>query len=493
MKISKQKHCIVIGAGIGGMATAVRLAAIGHNVTVLEKNNLPGGKIGQIQRAGFRFDTGPSLFTLPQMVNELLQNDIQNQDKGVKYKKLETVCKYFYEDGTRINAYENPVDFADEIEHQTGEPAQSVLRYLEISRKRYEASADLFIFNPVKRMFRILRQTDWKKFKPLLHINPLQTMHSENSHSFRSPHVVQLFDRYATYNGSSPYLASSVLNVISHLEHNTGAFFPEKGMYSIVENIYQKALELGVKFRFGSEVTGLLRDKNSISGVKTRKEEFFGDAVISDLDINTFYQGVASELKSPFSVKKPDLSSSALIFYWGMGREFPDTDVHNILFSAHYREEFAALFEQGELFRDPTVYLFISSKIVKADAPAGCENWFVMINVPAISKDNQELLKDQARKIIIEKIKRVLKIDPTPHILFEEVTTPRTLQDVTGSYKGALYGNNSNSIRSAFLRHSNHSKKYKNLYFTGGTVHPGGGIPLCLASAAIVAKEIERS
>jgi phytoene desaturase len=468
----------------------VRLASDGNSVTVVEKNSRPGGKMGEIRRNGFRFDTGPSLFTLPQLVDELLQYKPTHEASTLKYQKLKTICRYFYDDGTCINAYANPHEFAKEIEIQTGEPAQNIVSYLDHNKALYNASANLFIFNPLNKLLNAAHQLKASTLKPLLGINPLRTMHGENKQKFRSSHIIQLFDRYATYNGSSPYLASSMLNVISHLEHNTGAYYPQKGMYDIAETIYKKALGMGVNFEFDTKVTGLNFTSGKITGITTPNKTIAANYVISDVDVNTFYRTIAEDIKTPRQVKKPDLSSSALIFYWGMNRVFPELEVHNILFSKQYQQEFESLFRHHKLFNDPTVYLFISSKIVKADAPRGNENWFVMINVPPINNENQDILKHQARKTVINKIKQILKIDPEPHILFEEVATPQTIQDYTGSYKGALYGNNSNALWSAFLRHQNRSRQHKNLFFTGGSVHPGGGIPLCLASAEIIEKQM---
>lgn len=484
---------MIAGAGIGGLATAIRLVAAGHDVTVIEQNDRPGGKMGELRKEGFRFDTGPSLFTMPEMVDELLA--LGNNDSGVSfgYKKLSASCRYFFEDGTQINALNDARDFAREINLQTGEPSEHVHKYLEDAAKLYQASAGLFIFNSRNRLFQTALKENPSRLLPLLKVNPLRTMHEENHRRFRSPHVVQLFDRYATYNGSSPYLTPSMLTVIAHLEHNTGAFFPEKGMYSIAQALYQKAIEMGVEFRFRCKVTGVNTRKRQVTEVQTTQGTLPCDALISDIDVNTFYRQAGQNLRRPLSVRHPRLSSSALIFYWGMNGTFPQLDLHNILFSLQYTEEFTSLFKKKEPFTDPTVYIFVSSKTVNEDAPPGKENWFVMINVPPlVGNDMPEDFIDQARKHIISKIKRVLNIDPSPHILFEEVTTPQTLQDDTGSFKGALYGNSSNSIRSAFLRHPNRSGPYPNLYFTGGSVHPGGGIPLCLASAAIVEKEIEK-
>ncbi|MEI7504033.1 MAG: hypothetical protein WCJ61_12195, partial [Paludibacter sp.] len=185
--------------------------------------------------------------------------------------------------------------------------------------------------------------------------------------------------------------------------------------------------------------------------------------------------------------------SSALIFYWGINRQFLELELHNILFSNDYKTEFDKIFKEQTLTNDPTVYLFISSKMVKNDAPEGSENWFVMINAPANNGQDWESLISEARKSIISKINKTFKIDIEQHIVCEQIGSPLTIEKNTLSQDGALYGSSSNSIFAAFLRHPNWLKNIKNLYFVGGSVHPGGGIPLCLASAKIIDQEIPQA
>ena len=180
-------------------------------------------------------------------------------------------------------------------------------------------------------------------------------------------------------------------------------------------------------------------------------------------------------------------SSSAVIFYWGIRGQFPELDLHNILFSADYRQEFEHLFEKKTLFNDPTVYLNITSKELPTDAPPGCENWFVMINAPGDYGQDWDALVAQARENILAKVSRHLGTDLAPLIESEDVLTPPLIEQRTSSYRGALYGAASNSKFAAFLRHPNFSNKIKHLYCCGGSVHPGGGIPLCLLSAKITA------
>jgi len=317
-------------------------------------------------------------------------------------------------------------------------------------------------------------------------------MHSANRRDFSDQRMVQLFDRYATYNGSNPYRAPATLNMIAHLENNIGAFFPKKGMYAIADSLYQLALKQGVTFCFNTLVTEIILENKTAVGIKTEKEIHAFDLIVSDTDVKYLANNM---LKHPLQkrLNRAEPSSSALIFYWGINKNFPVLDLHNILFSSDYQTEFKKIFDEHALTVEPTVYLFISSKIVKSDAPEGCENWFVMINAPANNGQDWEKLVSDARKNIIEKINKTLQIDIEKHLITEKISSPLTIEENTLSKDGALYGSSSNSMFSAFLRHPNNLRNIKNLYFVGGSVHPGGGIPLCMASAQIIDQEIPQS
>ena len=175
-----------------------------------------------------------------------------------------------------------------------------------------------------------------------------------------------------------------------------------------------------------------------------------------------------------------------MIFYWGISKLFKSLDLHNILFSSDYKNEFNQIFNEKTVPDDPTVYINITSKYKADDAPKGHENWFVMINVPHNQNQDWKSLISIARKNIIHKINNHFEVDLEKLIVFEEYLDPIRIENKTGSYLGSLYGNSSNSKSSAFFRHANFSSKIKDLYFCGGSVHPGGGIPLALNSAKII-------
>ncbi len=493
MPVQTNKKIAIIGAGISGLASAVRLAKAGFEVDVFEKAGNVGGKMNEIHHKGYRFDTGPSLFTLPELLTELYDLCETPANKRLKVLKPEISCRYFYPDTTVINAWQEPEKFAHEVEAKTGEPAIHVLRFLKHSQKLYELTAPLFIFQPLVSLKTLCSRNALKVLMHLHLLSPLQQMAGKNRKWFRSPKVQQLFNRFATYNGSNPYKAPATLNIIPHLEHNLGAYFASGGMYRVAQSLYQLAKDQGARFTFNTAVERIQLTNNGASALIVNGQSTHYDAVVSDVDVFTLYKHLLPRVKMPARYKKRELSSSALIFYWGINRPFPQLDLHNILFAKAYREEFTAIFENKTIHPDPTVYIYISAKENALDAPANCENWFVMINAPHNAGQNWPALREKARKHVVNKINQSLNVSIEDHIVFEEYLDPVRIEAKTNSYRGALYGPGSNSKMAAFLRHPNTTHRIKNLYFTGGSVHPGGGVPLCMASAKIVAHQLTKT
>ena len=474
-------QAIIIGSGIGGMATAIRLARQGISVAIYETSGKAGGKISERTFGGFRFDSGPSLLTLPALVLELLDEDLQ-----FPIRELEIISRYFYEDGTRLTAYSDVHKLAGEISAKFQIPEVRVTRYLEKAATVYDLTADLFIFGSFHRLKNLLK---FKTLKTLLNFRRLQafsSLHAFNQSELGEKRLVQLFDRYATYNGSNPYKTPATLSVISHLEHNLGAFIPRKGMIMVTESLMQQALRLGVTFHFNEPVLKVDVKNGMVQGVWVDQGFIQSDIVVSDVDIHRFYSSLLPDQRRLEKITKEERSSSALIFYWGMKGIFPELDIHNIFFSAHYKEEFDYLFINKDVFDDPTVYIYISSKYRKEDAPKGSENWFVMINAPADVGQNWEEMVERSRRSILKKLERVLGKTLSDCIVNEEVVSPPEIARQTGSVNGSIYGSSSNSRYASFNRHANFRRDTGGLYFVGGTVHPGGGIPLCLSSASIV-------
>lgn len=491
---NKSKSITIIGSGLGGLSAAIRLAHAGCDVTVYEKNSTPGGKARSMERNGFRFDTGPSLITMPFVINELFESAGENPDQWLTLNKLANLCRYFYPDGTILNAYSDKEKFAAEIEKNTTEKKETLYRYLEYCKTIYELTADIFLF---KDLYSPKTYSNLKALRTLFKlpkIDSFRTMNDANRSFFKDEKIIQLFNRYATYNGSDPYKCPATLNIISHVEYSIGGYYATGGMFSLTDALYQLALKKGVKFNFNSPVEKIITDGKNVKGIFTCGKEVLSDTVISNADVYSTYGKLLSDTKSSAAKKynKLEPSSSALVFYWGVNVTSQKLDTHNILFSADYKKEFEELFDKKTYPADPTIYIYISSKFSPADAPAGKENWFVMINAPNSTSSNAkaQISNEKIKDIILAKIKALTGYGIKDKIETESVMTPQDIEEQTGSYKGSIYGISSNSRNAAFLRQPNMSKLYKGLYFTGGSAHPGGGIPLVLLSGKLAAEKI---
>jgi len=494
------KKVAIIGAGIAGIASAIRLVHKGHDVSVFEANAYAGGKLSSLDLKGYRFDAGPSLFTLPNLVTELFELAGKNASNFFEYEQLTKICRYFWEDKTRLTAWAEPQKFAEEVEKITGEPAEKIIRFLKDSAFKYEVLDGLFLQDSLHKLSTWTSKKALKGYLNLPKLGVFGTMNEANQKLFKNPKIIQLFNRYATYNGSDPYQTPATLNIIPHLEYNLGAFFPKKGMVSITNSLVQLAENLGVKFYFDTTVEEIIVENGKAKGVKLRRNgdrnngenkentsDFISfDAVISNMDVTHTYRKLLPTQKHPNFILNQPKSSSGVVFYWGIKNKFPALDLHNILFSDNYLEEFKTIFEQKTIYHDPTIYINITSKYKPDDAPEGCENWFVLINAPTNEKQNWDEIIAQTKENVLKKISRILGQNISELIECEEILDPRTIESKTSSAQGALYGNSSNNRFAAFLRHANFSSKIKNLYFVGGSVHPGGGIPLALSSAKIM-------
>lgn len=480
------KIAIVIGSGIAGIASAIRLAKRGYTVSVFEANNYPGGKLTEISIGGYRFDAGPSLFTLPNLVEELFELYGLSPSEYFEYEELDETCRYFYPDGTTLTAWSDKEQLIKEFEEKLQEPSKNILESLGNSAILYKHLAPLFLEKSLHKMSTWLSSGALAAYSKINQFDFNRTMNEANETRFVNPKTVQLFNRYATYNGSDPYQTPATLNIIPHLEFGIGAFFPKGGMHSITQSLYNLAKDAGVHFYFNTPAEKIVVHKGKAKGIDTKMGFHKADRVVCNMDMVAAYKVLLKDQQQPKKLLNQPKSSSALIFYWGIKKEFKQLGLHNIFFSDDYKTEFEHIFTKGDIYNDPTVYVNITSVKNPIDAPEGCQNWFTMINVPNNQGQDWDTLISEARKAIIEKLSKQLGENIESLIEVEDVLDPRLIEERTSSVAGALYGNSSNNKFAAFLRHPNFSKKIKNLYFCGGSVHPGGGIPLSLSSAKLV-------
>ncbi|MBK8901000.1 MAG: phytoene desaturase [Anaerolineaceae bacterium] len=510
---------LIIGAGIGGLSTAIRLAAAGQRVTIYEKNPQVGGKMGQIEADGFRWDIGPSVITMRHVFEALFASAGRRLDDYLTLEPVEPLTRYFYANGTILDATQDRERMIAQIRQIEPRDVDGYLAYLRYAEQIHCITGPVFIYDrpPTWRSFWRVPFLDWFK------IDGLRTMQQAIENFVRSPELRQLLGRFATYVGGSPFLAPATLNVIAHVELSGGVWYPRGGIYAIAQAMARLAEELGVTIHTNCGVREIAVENGRFSHLILENGTIvWGTAVVSNLDVTTTRQhllrnffhakaqsrrGLGRWLTQLFSPKKtasseeqinnlPLTSShsqfapscSGFILLLGINKQFPALAHHNILFSPDYPAEFEAIFENGRPPADPTIYIAITSKTDPEHAPDGGENWFVLVNAPPLDdrydwQTNQQSYRD----LVLRKIAS-FGFDVREHIVSERVLTPHDLAEGSGAWRGALYGASPNSRWAAFKRPHNRAKQIQGLYYVGGTTHPGGGVPMVTLSGKVAAE-----
>jgi phytoene desaturase len=485
------KKVAVIGGGLGGLSAAIRLSYQDFQVLLFEKNESLGGKMNELKINGFRFDTGPSLLTMPFVIDELFYSVGENRAVYLEFIPIDPICRYFWEDGSTMDATANTDRMINEIKKFSAGDAKGYENFLAYTKRIYDITADVFLFKPIHEIKKLV---DWQTFLKLFRvpqIDPFRTVHESVFRFFKHPKIVQLFDRYATYNGSNPYQAPATLNIIPYVEYGLGCYYIKSGMYQLINSLKILAEKLGVEIHTGTKVEKIINQQNRVNGIQVNGEKISADYVISNADVVVAY----NQLIDGFSKKQAKLnqlepSLSGVVFLWGIDMQHPQLAQHNILFTANYQLEFKQIFEEKQVPDDPTIYIAITSKLDPDHAPAGGENWFVLTNVPyLIENQNWDSEVARLKKVVLEKLNK-LGIHISDHIQVEKIITPQDFYNQYRSNRGSIYGISSNDRMTAFRRPANRSREIKGLYFAGGSTHPGGGVPLAMLSGKMCAELI---
>lgn len=466
----------IIGAGPAGLSAAALLANKGHKVDVFELGSSYGGKLGLLELDGLKFDKGPSLCTEAAVIDSVFTLCNENPRDYWRYKKLNVGTKYFWQDGYSYLMPIGQQKVANSLVKDFRTNKNSTTKYLSKMEEQYIYIAPEFL----DTNFNLFNLANIFKVKKLISTVPLifTTAHRQNA-KFKNAKVQQIFNRFATYSGSSPYKGPAILNLAGAPEIIDGVYYPIGGMRSIADGLYKLAAKKGVKFNFNSYIHKIDRQKEGYKVYANSKGIIF-DKVVYAGD----YANLKDILKDRNGNNKLDhRSTSGLVFYWNVKGKNPKLGLHNILFSKDYGKEFNQI-EAGKVPDDPTIYINITSKLEPKLAKPGFENWFVMVNVAAGTNFNKEQVS-KIKNLVKTKIEKTLgnKIQ----ISSSSYLSPANIQQETGSYLGAIYGSDSNNIARAINKPKVTNKKYPGLYCIGGTVHPGGGVPLSIRSAKIVA------
>jgi phytoene desaturase len=491
------KTIAVVGGGLGGLATAVRLAHKGYGVTVFEKNERVGGKMDIRQLGGYTFDTGPTLLTMPFILEDLFSSVGARVEDYVETLPLQPLCRYFFSDGSSLDAFSDLKDFADQVRRISPSDASRVGTFFEHSRSIYDAAAGPFLFSEFGSLRGRALLRSLRYLPAVRKIDAFRTLSEAVAAHFGDSRIRQLFNRFATYNGSSPYLAPATLAIIPFVEFTMGGWYVRGGMHRLALALEKLASHVGVTLRTGRGVREILQKDRKAVGVELEDgEQVEADAVVCNADALFAYRNLLGPAPSRRMrrFERLEVSLAGFVLLLGTRRGYPDLAHHNIFFSADYREEFRSLFERNLPASDPTVYVSISSKADPGHAPPGGSNLFLLVNVPPTSPAVDWLEeRGRYRNRVLETLARRGMEIPEEEIETEEVITPADFQTRYNAHRGAIYGTSSNGRMAAFLRPANRSGELRNLFFAGGSAHPGGGIPLVLLSGKITAGLVQEA
>ncbi|WP_267626768.1 phytoene desaturase family protein [Gordonia sputi] len=486
---------IVVGAGVGGLAAAVRLSALGHEVTVLEQSQEIGGKLGVISLDGFVFDTGPSLVTLPHILDELFTDTGAPLSESLTLQRLETAARYRFPDGTTFDMpgemSEIPAALDAALGAGTGHQWTS---FLQRAERIWDATHRQFLESPITVRDMASGALD---VRDLATVAPWRTLRGLGNQYLRDPRLRMLLDRYATYTGSDPRRAPAALASVPYAEQRWGSWYIRGGLGSIATALADRLSALGGSIELGVEVSALTTDTHGrVDGVRTADgARTAADLVVANADAAQVYPTLVATRQARRSarrLRKTTPSFSGFVLLLALDDAPPDQPHHHVLFTDDYDDEFDSVFGRGGRSRpvaNPTIYIAAPDDPTINPGP-GTASWFVLVNAPrhdpagGTDWDSYELADSYAEDILDLMAQR--GVDVRDRVRHRIVVSPADLERRTLTPGGSIYGSSSNGARAAFLRPANASG-VPGLYLVGGSAHPGGGLPLVMLSANIVA------
>lgn len=471
----------IVGAGVGGLMTAIRLAADGRSVVVLERNEQCGGKLSIRERDGFMFDTGPSLLTLPTLIDEVFRLAGTSLNHEVALTRLDPTFRYFWPDASTVTFRNDPIDTAEALDGFAPGSGAEYLSYLERARDIWRISERTFFVGDMSSPLSLLRRM--KSVRDPIRIDAFRTLRRRAEESFTDPRMRQWLGRFATYSGSDPRRAPATLGCIAAVEAHFGAWYAKGGLGALRDAIVRVALKMGVEIRTESEVVAIQRRRSRVVGVQLRDTEILTPVVVANVDAEHLYRDLMPQPARLRRVLRNERSTSGVALLVGVEGRTPLIEHHNVWFSHDYDSEFSQL-QSGRVPNDPTIYGCISSVTDPSQAPPNCENWFLLINTPP----DEHIRSRDVGEWILEHLASIGP-DLRGRARFAETIGPQELSQRFRSPGGAIYGTSSNGRRSAFRRPAMRGP-YRGLYLVGGSTHPGGGLPLVTIGARIVARMI---
>ncbi len=489
-----KQTALVIGAGIGGIATAARLAKNGYDVTVLEKESTPGGRANQIIRDGHRFDVGPTLFLMPEVWEETFAALGERMSDHLDLRRIDPTYKVHFDDGLQLELTSDIGKMQTQLEKVERTAFTGFLNYIAEGSRHYKMSLEKFVG---RNFYNLFEYFSLKNLPLLVQLKALKKHHANTGRFFKDERLKAAFTFQNMYLGLSPYDAPATYSLLQYTELAEGVWYPIGGMYAGIQALVKVAEKLGVKFIYNAPVKRLETNGNKILGVVLEGgRAFTADIFIGNADLPYIYKELLPDVKEARKLDNKLYTCSTIMFYWGVDREYPQIAHHNVFLGGDYKASFDRIFNDHTLPEVPSFYVHAPARTDPSAAPKGQDTLYVLIPVghlDARAEQDWDALVDRAREIVFERLAKEMDAkDLRERIKFEIVYQPKMWKDRFNLEKGAAFGLSHNFWQVGYLRPHNRHKKYKNLYFAGASTHPGTGLPIVLLSAKLTTQRILR-
>ncbi|MCS6992372.1 MAG: phytoene desaturase family protein [Anaerolineales bacterium] len=490
--MASKPTAIVIGAGIGGIATAARLAKNGYSVTVLEKNAQAGGRCNQIVREGHRFDIGPTLFLMPEVWEETFQALGERMSDHLDLRRIDPTYKVHFEDGLQLQLTSDIGKMQDQLEAVEKTAFTGFLSYIAEGARHYKISLEKFVG---RNFYSLLEYFSLSNLPLIFQLKALDKHYRNTSRYFKDERLKAAFTFQNMYLGLSPYDAPATYSLLQYTELAEGVWYPMGGMYAAIQALTRIAEKLGVRFIYNAPVKTIQVQGSQVLFVETEDgARYAGDIFVGNADLPYIYDQLLPDRAEARKLDEKLYTCSTIMFYWGVDKQYPQIAHHNVFLAGDYKASFDRIFQDHTLPDAPSFYVHAPARTDPAAAPAGQDTLYVLVPVghlDARTRQDWDAMVKRARETVFARLEKEMGInDLREHIKFEITYTPLTWQQQFNLQKGAAFGLSHNFWQVGYLRPHNRHAKYRNLYFAGASTHPGTGLPIVLLSARLTTERI---
>ena len=491
--MAESKTAVIIGAGIGGITTAVYLAKNGYSVSLYEKNSAPGGRCGQLIRDGHRFDLGATMLLMPGIYHEVFNSLGIRLEEGSDMVLLDNLYKIYFDDGSNLAFTSDKERMKLQLEKIEQGSYERSEKYVSRGYEIFRLSMDKLIG---RNFYNIFQLVNLKNIPLLFKIKAFTPHFKYTRKFFNHPHLLMAYTFQNIYVGQSPFNSPALFSMVPAAELTEGSFFPSGGgMFTLVEKMLEAAGKEGVQFHFNNSVRKIIVAGRKAYGIILHDgTEIKADIVVANADLPYVYRNLLPDKRASYHIEKLKYSCSAICFHWGLDKVYPQLEHHNVFLSDGFRKGLDRIFKDKSVSDNPSFYIHAPVRTDPTAAPQNHDTLSVIVAAGHIDKrykQQWDKIREKTREAVINRLKQQGLKDIENHIKFEICFSPESWEDACNISRGSVFGSLGHNIfQMGYFRPHNRHDKYKNLYFVGGSTHPGNGIPNVLLSAKLTSERI---